>query len=105
MQEVKDFLNFLDITFATVWGYTVMDIAPHFNASYIISSFDSIMKSLFALVGLIYAGVRCYFYYKKGLRENAKAILEEKRLEHEIENLKMKSFYDKLKNGDYLKEK
>lgn len=105
MQEVKDFLNFLDVTFAGVWGYTVLDIATHFNVTYVISSFDSIMKSLFALVGLIYAGVRCYFYYKKGLRENAKAILEERRLEQEIENLKMKSFYDKLKNGDYLKEK
>ena len=105
MQEVKDFLNFLDITFATIWGYTVMDIAPNFNVTYIISSFDSVMKSLFALVGLIYAGVRCYFYYKKGLRENAKAILEEQRMAQEIENLKMTNFYDKIKNAQYLKEK
>ena len=105
MQQIKDFLNFLDFTFATVWGYTVIEIMPHFSTSYIFSSLDNIIKSLFAFVGLIYAMVRCFFYYKRGIRENAKAILEEQRMSQEIENLKMTNFYDKIKNGQYLKEK
>ena len=98
MHHIKDFLNFLDITFATVWGFTLVELVPNFNSVYIFSSLDNIIKSLFALVGLIYAMVRCYFYYKKGVRENAKAILEEKILEQEIESLKNDMFNKKFHN-------
>jgi hypothetical protein len=103
MQQIRDFLNFLDFTFATIWGYTLLDILPHLSTTYVFSSLDNVIKSLFALVGLIYAIVRCYFYYMRGLRQNAKSILEEKRMLQEIENLKTQNFYDKLKNDDFLK--
>lgn len=103
MQQIRDFLNFLDFTFATIWGYTLLDILPHLSTTYVFSSLDNVIKSLFALVGLIYAIVRCYFYYMRGLRQNAKSILEEKRILQEIENLKTQNFYDKLKNDDFLK--
>jgi len=103
MQQIRDFLNFLDFTFATIWGYTLLDILPHLSTTYVFSSLDNVIKSLFALVGLIYAIVRCYFYYMRGLRQNAKSILEEKRMLQEIENLKTQNFYEKLKNDDFLK--
>lgn len=101
MQQIRDFLNFLDFTFATLWGYTLIDILPHLSTTYIFSSLDNIIKSLFALVGLIYAIVRCYFYYMKGVRENARAILEERKMEQEIENQKAE-FYKKF-NNEFLK--
>ena len=104
MQQIKDALKIIDCFFATVWGYTVIDLVPHLSAGYVFSSLDNIIKSMFAFVGLIYAIVRCFFYYKRGVRENAKSLLEEKKMAQEIENLKTKNFYEKIKNDDFLKE-
>ena len=104
MQQIRDFLNFLDFTFATIWGYTLIEIVPNFSSAYVFSSVDNIIKSLFALVGLIYASFRCFFYYKKCIRENAKAMLEEQRLMQELENMKAQNFYKKF-NNEFLKDK
>jgi hypothetical protein len=102
MQQIRDFLNFLDFTFATLWGYTLIDLIPHLSASYVFSSLDNVIKSLFALVGLIYAGVRCFFYYKRGIRANARAILEEQKLAQEIESNRV-DFYKKF-NNEFFKD-
>lgn len=102
MQQIRDFLNFADYIFATLWGYTLIDLIPHLSTAYVFSSIDNIIKSLFALVGLIYASVRCYFYYKRGVRANALSILQEKKLAQEIENNRV-DFYKKF-NNEFLKD-
>lgn len=102
MQQIRDFLNLVDYLFATLWGYTLIDLIPHLSTSYVFSSIDNVIKSLFALVGLIYASVRCYFYYKRGIRANARAILEEQKLAQEIENNRV-DFYKKF-NNEFLKD-
>ena len=101
MQQIKNIFNCLDYIVSLWWGLTLMDILPLLSSGYVFSSLDNIIKSLFALVGLIYAIVRCYFYYMKGVRENARAILEEKKMEQEIENQKAE-FYKKF-NNEFLK--
>lgn len=100
MQQIRDFLNFLDFTFATLWGYTLIEIMPNLTATYVFSSLDNVIKSLFALVGLIYAVVRCYFYYMRGIRANARAILEEQKLKQDLESQKAE-FYKKF-NDEFL---
>lgn len=103
MLQIRNFFNGLDYLVSLFWSFTLINILPHLSSGYVFSTLDNIIKTLFALAGLVYAVIRCYVYYLKGLRENSKALIEEKRALQEIENLKTKNFYEKLKNDDFLK--
>lgn len=103
MLQIRNFFNGLDYVVSLLWGFTLIDLLPHLSAGYVFSTLDNIIKTLFALAGLVYAVIRCYVYYMKGVRENARSLIEEKRALQEIENMKIKNFYEKLKNDDFLK--
>lgn len=104
MLQIRNFFDGLDYVVSLLWGFTLIDLLPHLSAGYVFSTLDNIIKTLFALAGLVYAVIRCYVYYMKGVRENARSLIEEKRALQEIENMKTKNFYEKLKNDDFLKE-
>lgn len=103
MHHIKNIFNCLDYVVSLWWGLTLVDILPILSTGYVFSTLDNIIKTLFALAGLVYAVIRCYVYYMKGVRENARSLIEEKRALQEIENMKTKNFYEKLKNDDFLK--
>ena len=63
MHDIKEILHFLDYTFAIIWGVTVYDLAIAINVGTVFSTIDNIIKLLFALIGLVYTGVRLHHYY------------------------------------------
>lgn len=66
MQTIKEILNFLDLTIATFWGFTVIDLASSLTAGgFVFTTIDNIIKVLFALVGLIYTIIRMHHFYLK----------------------------------------
>jgi len=90
MQQVKEFLNFLDVVFATFWGFTLTEVIPILTSgNYVLSSIDNVIKVAFALVGLIYTVVRMLHFI-----EMSKLNKEYRR--QEIIEKKMNNFTEKL---------
>jgi hypothetical protein len=65
MNQVKDFLNFVDIIVGTFWGFTVLEIFPILNTgtTIVFTQIDNIIKISFAFVGLVYAIVRLVNFF------------------------------------------
>jgi hypothetical protein len=101
MLQIRNLFNGLDYIVSLWWGLNLMDILPILSSGYVFSTLDNIIKTLFALAGLVYAVIRCYVYYMKGVRENARALLEERKMEQEIEIQKVE-LYQKF-NNEFLK--
>lgn len=97
MNELKEFFNYLDYVVGTFWGITVYDILPQIGTGTLIDSFDGVIKTLFALVGLIYACARLVTYIIMS-RLNAKY------REQEIFEKQAKTFGTKW-SEEFLKDK
>jgi hypothetical protein len=90
MGSLKAIINFFDIFFITIWGFTVIDIMPLLvvKGGYdIFNSVDSSIKVASAFVGLIYFSCRIYFYVHKS--KNEVLIQKQQIREMEIKNNKM----------------
>jgi len=97
MNEIKEFFNYLDYVVATFWGITVYDILPQIGTAQLIGSVDGIIKTLFALVGLVYACARLVTYV-------VMSRLNRRYREQEIIEKENANFYHKF-NEEFLKEK
>ena len=68
MQQVKDFINFLDYIVATFWGFTLVEIIPAVVTGGLfpnmLSSISDFIKVLFAIAGLIYLIVRLIHFVR-----------------------------------------
>ena len=68
MQQIKDFLNFLDILVGTFWSFTLMDVLPIVFSGQIgtqlLSSASGIVNLLLAIAGLIYLVVRLIHFIR-----------------------------------------
>ena len=68
MQQVKDFINFLDYIVATFWGFTLVEIIPVVVTGGLfpnmLSSISDFIKVLFAIAGLIYLIVRLIHFVR-----------------------------------------
>lgn len=68
MQQIKDFLNFLDFLVGTFWSFTMMDILPIVFSgqitSQLLSSVSGIVNLLLAIAGLIYLVVRLIHFIR-----------------------------------------
>lgn len=68
MQQVKDFLNFLDVIVGTFWGFTMIEIIPIFFSGQItntlLSSASGIVNLLLAIAGLIYLVLRIRHFFR-----------------------------------------
>lgn len=89
MNELKDLFNYLDYVVATFWGITVYDILPQIGTGELINSIDGVIKTLFALVGLIYAVARLVTYI-------VMSRLNSKYREQEIIEKENSNFYNKF---------
>ncbi len=66
MQTFKEIFAFLDLTFATFWGFTIIDLGSSLvGGGFVFTTIDNIIKVLFALVGLIYTIIRMHHFYHK----------------------------------------
>jgi len=68
MASLKAIINFFDVLFFTIWGFTVIDIAPLLlvKGGYdVFGSVDTSIKVASAFVGLVYFIFRIYFYVHK----------------------------------------
>lgn len=84
MQTIKEILNFLDLTMATFWGFTIIDLASSLTTGgFVFSTIDNIIKVLFALVGLIYTIIRMHHFYHKSLIDRLIRKEELEKLERE----------------------
>jgi len=84
MQTVKEILNFLDLTIATFWGFTIIDLATSLTAgSFVFTTIDNIIKVLFALVGLVYTVIRMHHFYHKSVIDRLIRKEELEKLERE----------------------
>jgi len=89
MASLKSIINFFDVLFITIWGFTVIDIAPLLlvKGGYdVFGSVDDSIKVASAFVGLIYLGVRTYVYFHKS--KNEMLIQKQQIRELEIKNNK-----------------
>lgn len=96
MNELKEFFNYLDYIVGTFWGITVYDILPKIGTGTFIDSFDGVIKTLFALVGLIYACARLITYI-------IMSRLNKRYREQEIIEKENANFYHKF-NDEFLKK-
>jgi len=68
MQQVKDFLNFLDFLVGTFWSITVMDILPYVFSGQIgtqlLGSVSGVVNLLLAIAGLVYLVVRLIHFIR-----------------------------------------
>lgn len=102
MYQIKSIVNFADYIFGLIWSYSFIELIPYLGSLSVFSSVDEKVKSYLLIVGLFYGIARLIFYCMKGIRENARAILEEKKLAQEIENNRV-DFYKKF-NQEFLKD-
>ena len=66
MHTIKEILNFLDLTIATFWGFTIIDLSSSIvGGGFVLSTIDNVIKVLFALVGLVYTVIRMRHFYLK----------------------------------------
>ncbi len=96
MNEIKDIFTYLDYVAATFWGITLYDIIPQIGTGQLIDSIDGWIKTLFAVVGLIYACARLTTYI-------VMSRLNKKYREQEIIEKETNNFYKKF-NNEFLKE-
>lgn len=101
MQQIKDFLNFLDYIVATFWGFTVIEIMPLLtsgSASFtLLNSVSELVKVLFAIAGLIYLVVRLIHFIRI-----SKINLEFRK--EELQEKKNANFYKKF-NNEFIDDK
>lgn len=71
MQQVKDFLNFLDIIVGTFWGFTMMEVIPVFFsgqiANTLLASASGVVNLLLSIAGLIYLIIRAWHFYRMSI--------------------------------------
>jgi hypothetical protein len=97
MNKIKEFFNYLDYLVGTFWGITVYDLLPQIGTGTLISSFDGVVKTLFALIGLMYACARLITYI-------IMSRLNKRYREQEIIEKENSNFYHKF-NDEFLKNK
>jgi len=84
MHTIKEILNFFDLTIATFWGFTVIDLVGSVTTgSFVFTTIDNVIKVLFALVGLIYTIIRMHHFYHKSLIDRLIRKEELEKLERE----------------------
>jgi len=68
MQQVKEFLNFLDLIVGTFWSITMIDILPIILSGQIsnfaISGVSAFVNLLLAIAGLVYLVVRIIHFLR-----------------------------------------
>jgi hypothetical protein len=68
MQQVREFLNFLDYIVATFWGITVVEVIPILASNglsfEILGSLSDLIKFLFSIAGLVYLVFRIIHYVR-----------------------------------------
>lgn len=71
IQQVKDFLNFVDIIVGTFWGFTLMEVVPVLSTgtTIVFTQLDNVIKVAFAFVGLIYTIIRMLHFIKKSKQD------------------------------------
>lgn len=101
MQQIKDFLNFLDYIVATFWGFTVIEIMPLLTSGSasltVLNSVSEFIKVLFAIAGLIYLIVRLMHFIKM-----SKINIDIRK--EELEEKKNANFYKKF-NNEFIDKK
>ena len=95
MNELKDIFTYLDYVAASFWGITLYDVLPQIGTGTLITSFDGVIKTLFALVGLIYAFARLVTYI-------VMSRLNKRYREQEIIEKENSNFYHKF-NDEFIK--
>jgi hypothetical protein len=95
MQQIKDFLNFLDILVGTFWSITLLDLYPLLITGQLtnnaMSSISGFVNLLLAIAGLIYLVLRIIHFFRM-----SKLNLEYKK--QEIIEKKNANFYKKFKD-------
>lgn len=93
MQQIKDFLNVLDLIVGTFWGLTVMDLYPLLMTGQVnfsmLSNISTFVNLLVAIAGLVYLIVRTIHFIRM-----SKLHIEFKR--QEIIEKKNANFYKKF---------
>lgn len=101
MQQIKEFLNFLDILVGTFWSITLLDLYPLLMTGQLtnaaLSSISGFVNLLLAVAGLIYLVLRIIHFFRM-----SKLHIEYKR--QEIIEKKNANFYKKF-NDEFLDEK
>jgi len=68
MQQIKDFLNFLDIIVGTFWSFTMFEVLPLVISGQItvtaLSSFSGFLNILVSIAGLVYLVARTIHFLK-----------------------------------------
>jgi hypothetical protein len=71
MQQIKDFLNFLDIIVGTFWGFTMMEVVPLLvsggGSAAFLSSASGFVNLLLAIAGLVYLIMRAWHFYRMSI--------------------------------------
>lgn len=89
MASLRLFFKFMDVLFISVWGLTIMDLFQVSNiAAY--SSIDNWIKTLMAVLGLIYLVISIPHKIKMQRLDRRKKQEEIEKLEIENEKLKDK---------------
>jgi uncharacterized membrane protein YecN with MAPEG domain len=87
MQQIREFLNFLDYIVATFWGITVVELIPILASNGlsldIMTSLSDLIKLLFSVAGLIYLFFRIIHYVRMSKINVAIRKQELKKLERE----------------------
>jgi hypothetical protein len=92
MQQVKEFLNLIDVFFATFWGLILTEVVPILTSgAYVLSSIDNIIKVSFSLVGLVYTVVRMLHFIQMSRlnKEYRRQEIIEKKMNNYIEKSKL----------------
>jgi len=99
MQQIKTFLNLIDIFLGTFWSMTVIEVVPLLTSgtTLVFTQVDNIIKILFSLAGLVYLIFRIINYYHM-----SKLNREIKRLE--IYKLNNEKFFVDF-NKEFLNDK
>jgi len=71
MQQIKEFLNFLDVIVGTFWGFTMIEIIPILLSGQVtntlLSNASGIVNLLLAIAGLIYLILRAWHFYRMSI--------------------------------------
>jgi len=119
MQQIKDFLNFIDVIVGTFWSLTMMDILPIIFSGQIttglLNSLSGIVNLMVALAGLIYLVFRTIHFVRMSKlhielkreeiieKRNANNFTKETK-EQEIKRIETANFYQKW-NEQFLQPK
>jgi hypothetical protein len=98
MQQIKDFLNVLDLIVGTFWSITMVDFLPVLFSGQltknVISSFSVFINLLLAIAGLVYLILRIIHFFRM-----SKLHIEYKR--QEIIEKENANFYKKF-TGEFI---